>query len=106
MAQRARSRADGRGSPALRWCWGAPCDCGVRLAQRSAWLVRRLPPSARQRRVCLSPIGLLLIAAAALGAAITINFMGIGTLAQNLMGIFGQFGTVISTAFAAFNQAA
>ena len=52
----------------------------------------------------LSPIGLLLIAAAALGAAITTNFMGIGTLAQNLMGIFGQFGTVISTAFAAFQS--
>lgn len=52
----------------------------------------------------LSPIGLLLIAAAVLGAAITTNFMGIGTLAQNLMGIFGQFGTVISTAFAAFQS--
>ena len=52
----------------------------------------------------VSPLGLLLIAAGALGAAITTNFMGIGTLAQNLMAIFGQFGTVVSQAFAAFQS--
>ena len=44
-----RSRPDGGGG--LRWCW-ARLWCGVRLAQRSAWLVRRLPPSARPSRLC------------------------------------------------------
>lgn len=52
----------------------------------------------------LSPIGLMLIAAAALGAAISTNFMGIGALAQNLIGILGQFGAVVTQAFAAFQS--
>ena len=38
----------------------------------------------------LSPFGLLLIAAAALGAAITTNFMGIGTLAGALAALWVQ----------------
>lgn len=83
---------------------GALVGVGTLLAGAAAWGVAGTILTAIGTAIgfVLSPIGLLITAAAALGAAIATNFLGLGTLAQNLMATFSQLGGVIAQAFAAF----
>jgi hypothetical protein len=89
---------------ALQGLLGGLASVGALLAGAAAWGVAGTILTAIGTAIgfVLSPIGLLITAAAALGAAIATNFLGLGTLAQNLMATFSQLGGVIAQAFAAF----